>query len=109
MASRNPCKLGTYDTIFFTFIKALEHATISHNFFWIPPCHLKKKKKKKRRAKKEKKDAYKFGLKFGNMNHFSASWGEAFSSSAISKELSTVFSNHIAIKLNPTCSRFNEK
>nr|GMD18819.1 hypothetical protein Iba_chr07eCG2830 [Ipomoea batatas] len=39
--------------------------------------------------------------KFGDINHFSASRGEAFSNSAISKELPTVVSNHRACNSNP--------
>lgn len=38
---------------------------------------------------------------FGCKNHLSASWGDAFSSSAISIELSTIFSENIATKSNP--------
>lgn len=51
------------------------------------------------------KDAYKFGEKFGYNIHFSASWGEEFSSSAISRELSTIFSDHVATNSNPKCSQ----
>lgn len=45
--------------------------------------------------------SYKASDKFGDINHFSASRGEAFSNSAISKELPTVVSNHRACNSNP--------
>ena len=45
---------------------------------------------------------YRFGDKFRVRIHFSASWGEAFSISAISKELSTTFSDQVVTKSNPT-------
>lgn len=44
---------------------------------------------------------YIFGDRIGNKIHFLASWGEEFSNSAISKELSTIFSDHEAINSNP--------
>lgn len=48
--------------------------------------------------------SYKFWEKFGNNIHFSASWGESFSNSAIWRELSTIFSDHMAINSNPVSS-----
>lgn len=52
---------------------------------------------------------HKFGENFGYKIHFSASWGEEFSSSAISRELSTIFSDHVAINSNPECGQCIQK
>ena len=54
-------------------------------------------------------DAYKFGENFGYNIHFCASWGEEFSNSAISRELSTIFSDHVAINSNPECNQWIQK
>ena len=53
-----------------------------------------------------KEISHRFGDRNGRIIHFSASWGDAFSSSAISRELSTVFSDHVAVNSSPV--PFNE-
>lgn len=45
--------------------------------------------------------SYRFGERHGHKNHLSASNGETFSSSAISRELSALISDHIASNSNP--------